>query len=124
MITVFYDGHCGLCAKEIAYYQKIAPENQFEWVNIMEKSETFEALGYSLDAGLKALHVRDHDNVMQIGVRGFITIWRTLPRWKYLAQFARLPIVLPLLEFTYQRFAAWRFKRLGYHCSVRHNSDR
>ena len=25
MIEVFFDGKCGLCSKEIAYYQSIAP---------------------------------------------------------------------------------------------------
>jgi len=34
MITVFYDGQCGLCLKEINHYKKIAPPNIFEWKDI------------------------------------------------------------------------------------------
>ena len=31
---VLYDGKCGLCNKEILYYQTIAPKGKFEWVDI------------------------------------------------------------------------------------------
>ena len=34
MITVFYDGKCGLCSKEINHYIKIAPEGIFNWQDI------------------------------------------------------------------------------------------
>ncbi|MEC9079196.1 MAG: DCC1-like thiol-disulfide oxidoreductase family protein, partial [Pseudomonadota bacterium] len=31
MITVFFDGKCGLCSREIRHYQKIAPAERFCW---------------------------------------------------------------------------------------------
>ena len=34
MIEVFFDGKCGLCSKEIAYYQSIAPSGIFVWMDI------------------------------------------------------------------------------------------
>ena len=34
MITVFYDGKCNLCSKEIKYYKSIAGENVFNWFDI------------------------------------------------------------------------------------------
>ena len=34
MITVFYDGQCGLCRGEIDYYRRIAPSGLFDWVDI------------------------------------------------------------------------------------------
>ena len=34
MIEVFFDGKCGLCSKEIAYYQRIAPSGIFVWLDI------------------------------------------------------------------------------------------
>ena len=34
MITVFYDGKCNLCSKEIKYYKSIADENVFNWFDI------------------------------------------------------------------------------------------
>jgi len=34
MIEVFFDGKCGHCSKEIAYYQNIAPSGIFAWMDI------------------------------------------------------------------------------------------
>ena len=36
LITVFYDGKCGLCSKEINHYKKIAPQGIFNWQDITE----------------------------------------------------------------------------------------
>jgi predicted DCC family thiol-disulfide oxidoreductase YuxK len=114
MITVFYDGKCGLCRREIAYYIRIAPEYVFEWIDITVAPETFIALGYPVANGLKALHVRDATGVMHIGVDGFIIIWQQLARWRALAFVVRLPIIHPVARRLYAVFATWRFKKLGY----------
>ena len=34
LITVFYDGKCGLCNKEIDHYRKISPVGIFNWQDI------------------------------------------------------------------------------------------
>lgn len=114
MITVFYDGKCGLCRREIEHYKRVAPKGVFAWVDITVTPEPFTALGYSVADGLKALHVADDAGTMHIGVDGFIVIWRALPRWRLLAMLVSLPIIRPLARRFYAVFAAWRFKKLGY----------
>lgn len=118
MIRVFYDGKCGLCSKEINYYRKIAAPHHFEWIDITEDVTLFNALGYTQEQGLKILHVQDDQQQMQTGVKSFVTIWQALPKWRFLAMIVNLPIVLQCIEFVYRRFAAWRFKRLGYQCRL------
>ena len=114
MITVFYDGKCGLCRREIAHYQRIAPAGRFEWVDITTTPEPFTALGFAVTDGLKALHVRDATLNIHIGVDGFIVMWRALTRWRLLALLVALPIIRPLARACYALFAKWRFKKLGY----------
>jgi predicted DCC family thiol-disulfide oxidoreductase YuxK len=114
MIAVFYDGKCGLCRREITYYQRIAPVGRFQWIDITTTSEPFTALGYTVPEGLKALHVRDAKQNMHIGVDGFIVIWRALPRWRLLALIVAMPIIRPLARACYALFAKWRFHKLGY----------
>jgi predicted DCC family thiol-disulfide oxidoreductase YuxK len=114
MITVFYDGKCGLCRREIEHYKRIAPQGVFAWVDITTTPEAFTALGYSLHDGLKALHVRDGAGQMHVGVDGFAMLWQQLPRWRMLAWLVRLPMIRPLAGRLYSAFAAWRFKKLGY----------
>jgi len=114
MITVFYDGKCGLCRREINHYIRIAPSGIFAWVDITVTPEPFTALGYKVSDGLAALHVRDAGGKMHVGVDAFIAIWRQLPRWRALAVVAGLPLIHPLARMLYRIFARWRFKKLGY----------
>ncbi len=115
MITVFYDGKCGLCSREIVHYKHIAPEGVFEWIDIIIMPVPFVQRGFEVKAGLKALHVEDDSGIMHQGVDAFIVIWRKLPRfWPYLAFLISLPIVLPLAKKIYDLFAEWRFKKMGY----------
>ena len=38
LITVFYDGKCGLCNKEIDHYRKISPVGIFHWQDITKSN--------------------------------------------------------------------------------------
>jgi predicted DCC family thiol-disulfide oxidoreductase YuxK len=115
VITVFYDGKCGLCRREIEYYKQIAPEHIFAWHDITVMPTIFVEKGYAVKDGLKALHVEDDKGIMHIGVAGFVVIWKKLPRlWPVLAFILRIPFLMPVMEKLYSLFAAWRFKKLGY----------
>ena len=115
MITVFYDGKCGLCRSEIEHYRRIAPLGVLNWIDITVDPEPFEKRGFAVIAGLKALHVLDDSDTMRQGVAAFAVIWRQLPRfWPLLARVLDIPLLLPLAEKSYALFAAWRFKKLGY----------
>jgi len=114
VITVFYDGACGLCAREINHYKKIAPRGVFKWVDITKDTALFESLGHTQADGLRALHAQDSGGIMHIGVDAFILIWAQLPRWRVLSKFASLPGIHFIAAFLYKHFANWRFKKLGY----------
>ena len=62
MIKVFFDGKCGLCSKEIAYYKRISPKGSFEWKDISESECADELIneGVTIEEGLKSLHAKDY----------------------------------------------------------------
>ncbi len=117
MITVFYDGKCSLCNREIKYYKRIAPDGIFEWIDITVDASSLERLGISYPDGLKLLHVQDESGKIHTGIDGFLTIWQHLNRWKYVGVFINLPIIRSITETLYILFAAWRFRRLD-HCQI------
>lgn len=117
MITVFYDGKCGLCSKEINHYRKIAPSGIFVWQDITESADDVKIAGISLAAGLKRLHAKDTDGILFVGIDAFILIWKQLQRWRLLASLVSLPVIHQLADFAYRMFAHWRFKRLA-HCRL------
>lgn len=113
-IIVFYDGKCGLCSREINYYKTVAAEGIFEWVDITLDTESFERLGFTKEEGLLALHAKDVDGQMHIGVDAFILIWCQLKQWSLFAKLIKLPFIKRIADLTYKQFANWRFKKLGY----------
>ena len=117
MIQIYFDGKCGLCSKEIRYYQHIAPEGIFAWYDVATDPAPLQPLGVEQADALRRLHALDSQNKMHIGVDAFIVIWQHLPRWHLLAAFISLPGIRHFANFTYARFADYRFKRLP-HCQI------
>ncbi|MCE2517157.1 MAG: DUF393 domain-containing protein [Alphaproteobacteria bacterium] len=117
MITVYFDGKCGLCSKEIRYYQGIAPGEVFIWHDIATDPAPLDEFGVDQASALRWLHARDSAGNWHIGVAAFTLIWRHLPYWRWLAPVVELPVVLPIAQWGYNRFADYRFARLP-HCQV------
>lgn len=117
MISVFYDGECGLCAKEISYYRRLAPDGVFIWYDITKSSIELEAEGVGLAQGLRIIHAKDDNGVIHTGVDAFILIWKQLKKWRFLAVFVSLPVMRQTVGVLYGVFASWRFKRLK-HCQL------
>ena len=122
MITVFYDGLCGLCRREIAHYQRIAPKGVFHWQDITADASPITALGIGYADGLKLLHAQDAEGRLHVGVDAFLLIWRQIPRWRILGRIVALPLIRPLADSLYRLFADWRFRRLS-HCQIARNMD-
>lgn len=125
VITVFYDGKCRLCSKEISHYRKIAPDGIFDWQDINESDDDLRKENISLLEGLKLLHAKDEEGLVHVGVDAFILIWKQLKWWRTLAVFVEFPITRQVTSVLYRYFASWRFKRLE-HCqlAVRRERDR
>lgn len=112
MITVFYDGKCGLCSKEIRHYQRISPAGIFTWVDVTDEPKRLPE-NISLEDALKRLHA-EQNGELYCGVDAFVLIWRQLQGWKLLALVVGLPIIKDSAELFYAWFADWRYKRLPY----------
>ncbi len=117
MITVFYDGKCNLCSKEIFYYKSIADNNKFKWIDITENPEVLKLINVSQAEALMKLHVTDKNNNLYIGVDAFILIWKNLKFWKILSFLVSVPIIKQLSSFAYKKFASYRFSKLS-HCQL------
>ena len=59
MVMVYFDGKCGLCSKEIRYYQRIAPEGVFVWHDIAADAAPLAKHDISQEAALRQLHAQD-----------------------------------------------------------------
>lgn len=105
-VTIFYDGLCPLCSREIEHYRKRAGSD-VQFVDIV--SPGFDAGLYGLDPDRihKVMHVKVGDDV-RTGLDAFIAIWRVMPGYGWMAKVANLPVIRQVLTVGYHGFAAIR----------------
>lgn len=83
-ITVFFDGYCPVCRREVAAYRRLAPAAPILWHDIANAAPTPERDGFDLPAALALLHVRDADGRLRIGLDAHLCLWQHLPGWRLL----------------------------------------
>ena len=123
VISVFFDGKCNLCSKEINYYQRIAPKNTFNWVDITKTPGELDKFEIKLSDGLRLMHVADSNGNIFTGVDAFIIMWKQIKYWKILGLFVSLPIVKQIANLLYRYFADWRFNRYE-HCLIAQENEK
>jgi predicted DCC family thiol-disulfide oxidoreductase YuxK len=108
--TVYFDGACPLCRREIDHYRRQVQSAPVAWVDV----STCHAaeLGADLDraAALSRMHVRRADGQLVSGAAAFAEIWRHLPAYAWFARLAARPRLLAVMEAGYVGFL--RLRRL------------
>ncbi|WP_417687422.1 thiol-disulfide oxidoreductase DCC family protein [Roseibium sp.] len=117
MISVFYDGKCGMCSREINYFRKRHPREPIMWHDIARHPESLDGTGISQADALMFMRVKDQSGEMKSGVDAFIVLWAQFTGWRVLAfLLARQPIKA-LAGKLYAVFAARRFAAYP-HCRL------
>lgn len=117
MITVFYDGKCGLCAREINHYRKIAPPDRFNWADVASHPQMLEGYAVSQADALRYLHAVDGSGRVHKGVAAFALIWNEINGWRRFAPMLAWPGVRHVAEAVYALFAHIRFRSYR-HCRL------
>lgn len=108
-LTIFYDGACGVCSKEISYYRSIA-DQRIEFINIAATEFDASIYGKTLAEFQEKLHVRDAGGHYFTGVEGFRRLWEALPSPFYplLSAVMGLPGIHLSARIGYFVFARYR----------------
>jgi predicted DCC family thiol-disulfide oxidoreductase YuxK len=111
--TLYYDGRCDLCLREIRQLQRLSNE-QLELRDI----HTLPAEGGlpTREALLRTLHLRRAGGEWLTGLDASVAAWqhtRLGALWRWL----RWPLIRPLATHVYRHWARWRYRRL-YSCEA------
>jgi len=106
--TLYYDGACPVCSREIALYRRQAGAERVCWVDVAQCAPEALGPGLSRETALARLHARRPDGSLVSGAAAFTLLWRALPRWAWLGRLLGARPVLPLLEAGYRLFLAIR----------------
>ncbi len=114
--TLFYDGHCSICTKEMGRLGRMKSEG-LELIDIhaMEPDADLPAP----DSLLRVLHLRTSDGLFLKGVDANVAAW-SFTRIGPLFKWMQWPIIAPVFNIFYTRWARWRYDRLyAQTCSAR-----
>lgn len=103
-LTVWHDGACALCAREIALMRRLDRAGRIHFVDAADPS-----VSCPLDraAMLARLHAME-DGVMLSGAAAFAAMWRAIPLLRPLGLAARWPLVGRALDAAYRAFLRLR----------------
>jgi predicted DCC family thiol-disulfide oxidoreductase YuxK len=111
-LTVYYDGACPVCSREMGFYQRQAGADDIQWVDVATCDPGLLAPQLDRDRALARLHVRREDGELVDGTAAFAAIWRQLPRLSMLGVIASWRPIGIALELGYGAFLrlrrAWR----------------
>ncbi len=109
--TVFYDGGCPMCSREIRHYRKLRGADRLVWIDISDDDRMLNVHGLDRQTAMERFHVLDARGQWQTGAWGFIELWSHLPAYRWIASLLRLLHLEHALDWVYNRFAQWRLQR-------------
>ncbi|WP_353227914.1 DUF393 domain-containing protein [Novosphingobium sp.] len=99
-VTVWYDGGCPLCSREIALMRRLDRAGRIGFVDVADPAVTCPLDRADL---LARFHAREGD-MMLSGAAAFAAMWRAIPVLRPLGLAARWPLCGWLLERGYRWF--------------------
>ena len=108
LITLYYDGGCPVCTREIGFYHKRRGSECIRWVNLALCEDDELGSGLSRKAAYARLHARLPDGQLVSGAAAFAALWQALPAFRLAGRISALPGVIHLLEWGYRGFLSVR----------------
>lgn len=103
-VTVWYDGDCPLCLREIRLMRRLDRRDAIHFVDVHEGRDC------PLDPQvlLERFHAQEQSQPLVSGAAAFAAMWRAIPLLRPLGLLARNRVMLAALEKTYVVFLRYR----------------
>ena len=103
-LTVFYDGSCPLCAREIAFYKRRKGAEKIDWLDASRSKSSEVVPGLTKDKALARFHIRSTDGELVSGGAAFAYLWAALPSFKFIGRIFQAQPFSSCLEGGYRVF--------------------
>ena len=107
-LTVYYDGQCHLCSREIEMYRNKDVDNKIIFQDISLASFDAKTEHLNPEEVHKVFHVKNAKGELLKAVDGFIAIWDELDTFQPLSKMAKSKLIRPFFDLGYYSFAKIR----------------
>ena len=111
-LTVFFDGVCPICAREIALMKRLDRHRQLTFCDFSRPDYDAASIGFAPSELGRVIHARWADGSVITGVDVFRAMWEAVGLG-VLARLSRLSLVEPLVLRAYAWFARNRLQLTG-----------
>ena len=102
-MKVYFNNSCKICKAEIDIYKKQKIQ-EIDWVDITNNISAEKETLKSDKELLRRLHVKDNEKVFE-GAEAFLLLWKRMPKYRFLYNFFKLPIVFSIFSIIYEILA-------------------
>lgn len=111
-LTVFYDGACAICAREMALMKRLDRTQRLTLLDFSLAGFDAAPTGLAVADLNAVIHAQWADGTVITGVEVFRAIWEAVGLG-FLSRLSRLPMVAPLMTKAYGWFAGNRLRLTG-----------
>jgi predicted DCC family thiol-disulfide oxidoreductase YuxK len=122
-LTVFFDGACPICNREIALMKRLDRRQQLEFCDFSDREYDAASSGFATADLATVIHARWSDGSVITGLEVFRAMWEAVGL-RFLARLSRLSVVEPLVLKAYAWFARNRLRLTGRSHACTGNSCR
>ena len=102
-MKVYFNNSCKICKAEIDLYKKEKIQ-EIDWVDITNNDLAEKETSKSGKELLRRLHIKEDEKIIQ-GAEAFLILWKKMPKYKFLYNFFKLPIIYSLFHIGYEIIA-------------------
>ncbi|SHM98806.1 Predicted thiol-disulfide oxidoreductase YuxK, DCC family [Pseudomonas asturiensis] len=106
-LTLYFDGDCPLCAREINILRARAEPSRLHFVDISDEAFDAKSVGFTLTQMESALHAKFDDGTWVTGLDATLWSWRAAGLGAWAAPLS-WRLTRPLLNIGYRLFCRWR----------------
>ena len=102
-MKVYFNNSCKICKAEIDLYKREKIQ-EIDWIDITDNNSAIKETSKNNKELLRRLHVKDGEKILE-GAEAFLVVWKKIPKYKFLYNFFKLPIIFNLISFGYEIIA-------------------
>ena len=102
-MKVYFNNSCKICKAEIDIYKKEKIQ-EIDWVDITNNDQAIKETSKNNKELLRRLHIKEGEKIIE-GAEAFLILWKKMPKYKFLYNFFKLPIIFNLFSFFYEIIA-------------------